>query len=223
MLGASPENTSAAIEAVKRYPNGLQIGGGITDENCKYFLEAGASHVIVTSFVFHKGVVDLDRLRRLVAAAGGKHRVVLDLSCRRKKDEADRQFYVVTDRWQTYTDVVVDEKTLVNLSEFCDEFLVHGVDVEGLRCGVDEDLVTLLGQYSPIACTYAGGVRGMQDLELVRRLGRNRVDVTVGSALDIFGGSLSYHACVEWNKTAETSSTTTAKTRTAATTTEMKE
>jgi phosphoribosylformimino-5-aminoimidazole carboxamide ribotide isomerase len=197
MLG--PGNEHAAREALLAYPNGLQIGGGINLNNAKMWLEAGASHVIVTSFVFRDGQVDMDRLRQLVELVG-KERLVLDLSCRKKQGSEDDLYYVVTDRWQRYTDVLVNRETLTLLGAYCDEFLVHGVENEGKRCGILEDLVVLLGDCSPIPVTYAGGVKDMEDLERVKELGKGRVDVTVGSALDCFGGSLSYETVVKWHK-----------------------
>jgi phosphoribosylformimino-5-aminoimidazole carboxamide ribotide isomerase len=201
MLGGG--NDDAARLALSTYPGSLQIGGGINLDNCHEWLAAGASHVIVTSYVFTDGQVRLDRLAALREAIGQK-RLVLDLSCRQKdnnddNDDDDHQYYVVTDKWQKFTDVVVNEATLTQLAEYCDEFLVHGVDVEGKQCGILEDLVQLLGQYSPIPVCYAGGVRSLADLDLVDRLGGGKVDCTVGSALDIFGGSLKYTDTVEWH------------------------
>ena len=183
--------------ALEAYPKGLQVGGGINDTNAKEWLDKGASHVIVTSFVFREGTIDMDRLERLVTAVGGKQHLVLDLSCRRKTP--DGPYYVVTDRWQSYTDYPVTEETLQTLSKYCDEFLVHGVDVEGKQCGILEDLVTLLGEKSPIPVTYAGGARSLEDMQLVNRVGRGNVDLTIGSALDCFGGNLKYDDVVAWH------------------------
>ena len=199
MLG--PGNREVALEALRAYPQGLQIGGGITDTNCREWLDAGASHVIVTSHVFCEGQIHMDRLRQLRDIVT-KEKLVLDLSCRRKPGAAPDSdyYYVVTDRWQKFTDYPVTAETLKDLSEYCDEFLVHGVDVEGKQCGILEDLVELLGQHSPIPVTYAGGVRSLEDLELVERLGNKKVDCTVGSALDIFGGTLKYKDVVKWHK-----------------------
>lgn len=196
MLG--PGNRDAALSAVKAYHGGLQVGGGINETNCREWIEAGASHVIVTSHVFAAGRIRMDRLAELRDAVS-REKLVLDLSCRRKPHELDGDYYVVTDRWQKFTDYPVTPDTLQELAEYCDEFLVHGVDVEGKQCGVLEDLVELLGKCSPIAVTYAGGVRSLEDLELVNRLGQGRVDCTVGSALDIFGGSLKYDEVVRWH------------------------
>ncbi|KAL7566909.1 hypothetical protein ACA910_008634 [Epithemia clementina (nom. ined.)] len=210
MLG--PGNETAARQALQAWPGGLQIGGGITTANAQQWLDDGASHVIVTSFVFRPdGVIDYDRLTELVQATGGPQRLVLDLSCRKKKpprpdqnnndnnDKDDGPYYVVTNKWQTFTDFQVNAANLQHLSQYCDEFLVHGVDVEGKQCGILQDLVALLGEASPIPVTYAGGVRSLQDLDLVKQLGRGRVDCTVGSALDIFGGSLPYRDVVAWH------------------------
>ncbi len=175
------------LGALAAYPGGLQVGGGIHEGNAGEFLEQGASHVIVTSYVFRDGQFREDRLKRLVEAVG-RERLVLDLSCRRRNGV----YYIVTDRWQKFTEVPVNRDTLFRLSDFCSEFLVHGVDVEGKASGVEEELVFLLGDWGELPVTYAGGVGSFADLETVRRLGRGRVDVTVGSALDLFGGGLSY-------------------------------
>ncbi|KAL9235095.1 hypothetical protein vseg_009890 [Gypsophila vaccaria] len=194
MLGADPLSHAAAIEALRAYPGGLQVGGGINAENALSYIQEGASHVIVTSYVFNNGQMDMDRLKDLVRVVG-RNRLVLDLSCRKKEG----RYAIVTDRWQKFSDVYVDEHTLEFLSTYADEFLVHGVDVEGKRLGIDEELVALLGKYSPIPATYAGGVTVFEDLEKIKVAGKERVDVTVGSALDIFGGSLAYSDVVDWH------------------------
>ena len=229
MLGGGAANEAAARAALAAYPGGLQVGGGVTPANAPSLLAGGASHVIVTSYVFREGRVDRERLAELVAAVG-KERLVLDLSCRRRRrrprpaeegaptaaaaaappagaaagapnaGDDEFEYVVVTDRWQTWTDCVVDADTLRELAAHCCEFLVHGVDVEGLRQGVEDALVELLGRHSPIPVTYAGGVRNMADVERVERLGGGRVDVSVGSALDIFGGDLSFDALVAWSQ-----------------------
>lgn len=185
-------NRDAMTEALSAWPGGLQAGGGINPDNAGFFLDAGASHVIVTSYVFSRGQIDMERLERLKKSVG-KDRLVLDLSCRKRGDD----FWIVTDRWQKFTDVAVTPETLDRLSGYCDEFLVHGVDVEGKMQGIQTELVELLGAHSPIPSTYAGGVSSMDDMDTVSRLGRGRVDLTIGSALDIFGGTLSYRAVVE--------------------------
>lgn len=181
-----------ALAALKAYPGGLQAGGGIRPENAAEFLEAGASHVIVTSYVFRGGKIRYDRLEKM-AEAVGKERLVLDVSCRRTEDG----YRVVTDRWQKLTEEKVEEALLERLSAYCDEFLVHAVDVEGKAGGMEEGLIRLLGGWAGKPVTYAGGVHSYEDLEILRRLGRNRLNVTIGSALDLFGGNLS------WKKVSE--------------------
>lgn len=176
-----------ALAALQVYPGGLQVGGGITAENAHEFLMAGASHVIVTSYVFRDGKVDYGRLEKLVQAVGKEH-LVLDLSCRKK----DGAYYIVTDRWQKFTQVPVSEQTIEEFSSHCDEFLVHAVDVEGKASGIEVELVKLLAKNHQLPVTYAGGVGSFQDLETLRMAGKNRVDVTVGSALDLFGGSMKW-------------------------------
>ncbi|CAN8287440.1 unnamed protein product [Cochlearia groenlandica] len=202
MLGADPLSQAAAIGALRAYPGGLQIGGGINSENCLSYIEEGASHVIVTSYVFNNGKLDLERLKDLVKIVG-KQRLILDLSCRKK----DGRYAIVTDRWQKFSDVLLDEESFEFLGSFADEFLVHGVDVEGKKLGIDEELVALLGNYSPIPVTYAGGVTVMEDVERIKEAGKGRVDITVGSALDIFGGNLAYRDVVSWHHKQVLSST----------------
>ncbi|MFW6303514.1 MAG: phosphoribosylformimino-5-aminoimidazole carboxamide ribotide isomerase [Candidatus Sumerlaeota bacterium] len=189
MLG--PGNASAAREALMAWPGGLQVGGGINLDNSREWLSAGASHVIVTSYVFHDGKVDWPRLEKL-AENVTPERLVLDLSCRKREG----RYYVVTDRWQKFTDVELTAKSLIDLSRYCEEFLVHAADVEGKQSGIDEDIVSLLAAHSPITTTYAGGIRNIEDLETIERVGRGRLCATVGSALDIFGGPLSYEEVV---------------------------
>ncbi|MGA3050970.1 MAG: phosphoribosylformimino-5-aminoimidazole carboxamide ribotide isomerase [Chitinispirillaceae bacterium] len=193
MLG--PGNEAAAREALAAYPGGLQVGGGIMAESAASFIDAGASHVIVTSYVFSEGIIQWERLG-LLEKTVGRGRLVLDLSCRK----SENNYIVACDRWQTPTSVTLTKKIMEDLAAHCDEFLVHAVEVEGKRQGVDEEFVRLLAAWSPITVTYAGGVRSLPDLEVVRRAGRGKVDVTVGSALDIFGGTLSYREVVEWGK-----------------------
>ncbi|OMO82233.1 Histidine biosynthesis [Corchorus capsularis] len=195
MLGADPLSQAAAIEALNAYPGGLQVGGGINSDNCLSYIKEGASHVIVTSYVFNNGKMDLQRLEGLVSVVG-KQRLVLDLSCRKKEGK----YAIVTDRWQKFSDVYLDKEVLDFLAKYADEFLVHGVDVEGKKLGIDEELVALLGEHSPIPVTYAGGVTVMDDLETIKAAGKGRVDVTVGSALDLFGGNLPYSQVVAWHK-----------------------
>src|SRR5262245_28374367 len=182
MLG--PGNEAAAREALSAYPGGLQIGGGISAQNAASYLEAGASHVIVTSWVFREGKLDWERLGELIKAIG-KDRLVLDLSCRRRGAD----YVVATDRWQRLTELAINHETLQQLAAFCDEFLIHAVDVEGLCQGIDSQLVRNLAGSVEIPITYAGGARSLADLEEVTRLSDGRIDLTIGSALDIFGGT----------------------------------
>lgn len=181
-----------AFRALQEYPQGMQIGGGITSENAEEFIRAGASHVIVTSYVFREGRIDFGNIEKLIRAVGKEH-LVLDLSCRRKREE----YFIVTDRWQKFTDTRVTNAVLEELAEYCDEFMVHAVDVEGKAHGIEEPLVTLLGNYKGIPVTYAGGVGSFADLETLKRLGQGRLDVTVGSALDLFGGKLEFERVLE--------------------------
>lgn len=182
------ERTRAqAFAALREYPGGLMVGGGVTPENAGEYLDAGASHVIVTSYVFQNGRLCYDRLGEMVTSVS-KKRLVLDLSCRRKNDT----YYIVTDRWQKYTDVILNGETLHELSSFCDEFLVHAVDVEGKAEGIEEEVAALLGRECEIPATYAGGVHSFEDLKKLKELGKDRVDVTIGSALDLFGGSMKF-------------------------------
>lgn len=181
-----------AFLALAADPGGLQIGGGVRDENAEEFLRAGASHVIVTSFVFRGGQIQFENLTRLSRLVGKEH-LVLDLSCRKKNG----CYYIVTDRWQTFTDVPLTAELMDELAGYCDEFLVHAVDVEGKARGVETEVAGLLGGWGKCPVTYAGGVGSYEDLELLRRLGRGNLDVTVGSALDLFGGPLSYRKILE--------------------------
>jgi phosphoribosylformimino-5-aminoimidazole carboxamide ribotide isomerase len=183
MLGKG--NEAAAREALAAWPGGLQLGGGIRAENATAWLEAGASHVIVTSALFDsEGRFLQSALDQLVAEVG-KERLVIDLSCRRTMDG----WTVAMNRWQTLTELEISAQALDMLLPYCDEFLVHAADVEGLCGGVDGELVSLLGEWGKCSVTYAGGAATLDDVRLVDELGKGRVDVTVGSALDIFGGS----------------------------------
>ncbi len=188
------ETKAQAIEALDTYPLGLQIGGGITDLNASEFLEAGASHVIVTSFVFSDGRIQRERLESLRAAVGREH-IVLDLSCRRRPDG---DYYVTTDRWQRLTKERVNIALLEQLSSYADEFLIHGVDVEGKANGFERELVQLLGDYEGIPVTYAGGIRSFSDIDQLYELGRGRVHATIGSALDLFGGPLDFEEVCQY-------------------------
>ena len=182
-----------AVLALQAYPGGLQVGGGIREDNAAGYLEAGASHVIVTSYVFRDGQVDWENLHRLHKEAGSEH-LVLDLSCRRK----DNAYYIVTDRWQRFTDVVLTPLVLDELAVYCSEFLIHAVDVEGKAGGIEEPLVEMLGAWNGIPVTYAGGVGSFEDLRCLKKLGQNRLNVTIGSALDLFGGHMNYEEVVKF-------------------------
>lgn len=200
MLG--PGNEQAAQEALAAYPGGLQVGGGINADSALSWLERGASHVIVTSWVFRDGTVDWSRLQQL-AETIGKDKLVLDLSCRKRGDD----YVVVTDRWQKFTDIILTAASLKRFAEFCSEFLIHGVDVEGLCCGIDLQLVERLAEWTPISTTYAGGARSLADLETVTRVGGGRIHLTIGSALDIFGGTgVRYADALTFNRQVESSS-----------------
>lgn len=187
------ETRRQALLALHEYPGGLQVGGGIRADNAAGYLEAGASHVIVTSYVFRDGRVDWDNLEKIKKEVG-KDRLVLDLSCRRK----EALYYIVTDRWQRFTEVALTEQVLEELAGFCAEFLVHAVDAEGKAQGIEEPLVRLLGAFGGIPVTYAGGVGSFEDLRKLKELGRNRLNVTIGSALDLFGGKMNYEEVVKF-------------------------
>jgi len=194
MLGQG--NQAAAREALAAYRHGLQIGGGINLDNARSWLEAGASHVIVTSWVFRDGQLDFDRVRALVAAIG-RERLVFDLSCRRR----GKDYWVVTDHWQKFTGFKIGPHQLDRLADSCAEFLVHAADLEGLCGGVDLELVDQLARWSPLPTTYAGGARSLSDLEEVTRVSQGKIDLTIGSALDIFGGTrVRYADLVEFNR-----------------------
>jgi len=197
VIKLGPGNDAAAREALGAWPGGLQIGGGIDASNAAIWLDAGASHVIVTSALFDaQGRFLPDALAALVETVG-RERLVIDLSCRRTAGG----WSVAMNRWQTLTEMVVDHATLDRLAGSCAEFLIHAADVEGLCRGIDADLVTLLGTWGKLPLTYAGGAASMADLQLLEQAGHGCVDVTVGSALDIFGGEgLSYQELVAWNR-----------------------
>ena len=181
-----------ALLALHEYPGGLQIGGGIHAGNAASFIKEGASHVIVTSYVFKDGRISFENLNRLVSAVGKEH-LVLDLSCRFKEDG----YYIVTDRWQKFTEEKVTTELLDRLAEYCDEFLVHAVDVEGKASGIEQPLVRMLGEWKQIPVTYAGGVGSYEDIHILKELGQDHVNVTVGSALDLFGGQMAYRKVLE--------------------------
>ena len=195
IVSLGPNNQQSALRALTAFPQGMQYGGGVNLENASEFLEAGASHVIVTSHLFESGEFSWSRLEAIKSAVGAD-RLVLDLSCRK----TDNGWMIATDRWQTITNTPVNQQTIREFESHCAEFLVHAADVEGLQAGIDSDLVSLLGQCCTLPCTYAGGARSLQDLQLVDTLSKGRVDLTIGSALDIFGGSgITLADCIQWN------------------------
>jgi len=191
MLGGG--NEEAALSALREYPGGLQIGGGIHADNAAQYLEQGASQVIVTSYIFRDGELDMNNLQRIVSEVG-KERLVIDLSCKQK----DGKWHVVTNQWRTFSSFEVNEANLRELASYCSEFLVHAVDVEGKRTGILESLVSQLAEWTTIPTTYAGGARSFEDLALFNRLTGGKLDITIGSALDIFGGNLSYEEVVAY-------------------------
>ena len=193
IIKLGPGNDDAAREALHAWPGGLQIGGGITAQNASQWLDAGASKVILTSWLFTDGQLDPQKLNQLKTAIG-KEQTVLDLSCRLR----DGQYHIVTDRWQTFTHTPITPQTLQDLSHYAAEFLIHAVDVEGKQAGIDQPLIEYLAAHSPIPCVYAGGVRSLQDLATIRTLGKDKIDVTIGSALDLFGGPLPYRDAVNF-------------------------
>ena len=199
MLGKG--NTEAAKAALAAYPGGLQVGGGITADNAKEYLDAGASHVIVTSWIFPEGKLDRERLELLSKTVGKEH-LVLDLSCKRVSDpEEEPRWKIAINRWQTLIDIEVNKETLEDLSRYCDEFLIHAADVEGKQQGMDDELIMFLAEYSPIPCTYAGGAKSLDDLKHCKQISNGTIDLTIGSALDLFGGKgVKYDDCVKFNK-----------------------
>ncbi|GAB6907341.1 putative phosphoribosylformimino-5-aminoimidazole carboxamide ribotide isomerase [Desulfosarcina cetonica] len=191
VIQLGPGNAAAARAALGAWPGGLQVGGGINADNAGTWLDAGASHVIVTSWVFHDGLIHLERLRELRRRIG-KTRLVLDLSCRRQKDT----YIVATNRWQTFTREAVTYRLMDDLSAYCDEFLIHAVDVEGRCAGIETDLVAYLGGWEGLPVTYAGGIASQADIDRIDALGNGKIDFTVGSALDIFGGNGLHYAAL---------------------------
>ena len=195
VIALGPGNKEAALLALGTWQGGLQFGGGINPENASEFLDAGASHVIVTSYLFDDGKFSWEKLESMENAVG-KNRLVLDLSCRR----VGHSWMIATNRWQTVTEVPVNKDTLDKLSDHCSEFLIHAADVEGLQAGIDAELVTMIGQNAPIPVTYAGGAKSLDDLKKVEALSGGKVDLTIGSALDIFGGKgVTLRQCINWN------------------------
>lgn len=185
------KDVTQAKMALEAFPKGLQIGGGMNQKNAERFLDMGASHIIVTSYVFRDGMIDMERLEKLSKQIG-KEKLVLDLSCRYVNDD----YYIVTDRWQKVTDEKINEQTIRKLAQYCDEFLVHAVDVEGKASGVEKGVVSIIGKNSILPITYAGGIHAMEDIEWIRKEGKGNIDYTVGSALDLFGGKIPYEKLI---------------------------
>jgi phosphoribosylformimino-5-aminoimidazole carboxamide ribotide isomerase len=195
VIALGPNNQEAVIDALNQWPNGLQFGGGVNASNAAEFIKAGASHVIVTSALFENNEFSFEKLEEIKSIVG-KDRLILDLSCRR----TDTGWNIATNRWQTVTKTQITPETLEALSSHCAEFLIHAADVEGLQAGIDKELVTLLGQHATIPVTYAGGARSLEDLKDVQALSNGKVDLTIGSALDIFGGNgITLDECIAWN------------------------
>ena len=191
--GGNQQQAKAALTA---WPNGLQYGGGVNADNAMDYIHAGASHIIVTSWLFEQGQFSWQRLAALKDLVG-KERLVLDLSCRQRNNS----WFIATDRWQTVTSTEINAQTLQRLAQYCAEFLIHSADVEGLQAGIDGPLVKLLGEHCTIPVTYAGGARSLADLQQVKELSNGKVDLTIGSALTIFGGSgINLEACIHWNQ-----------------------
>ncbi len=192
MLGNG--NEKAALEALNEWPGGFQIGGGITLENAQFYLDAGASHVIVTSSIFRDGALDMDMLRKFSTLIG-KSNLAVDISCA-KHDDQESEYFVKTARWTKWTDFNINIQNINLLSEFCDELLIHAISVEGKQNGIDTSLLKLLAECIDIPTTYAGGIHSMNDLELIKEYGNDKIDFTIGSALDIFGGKMCYDELV---------------------------
>ncbi|MEK4250129.1 phosphoribosylformimino-5-aminoimidazole carboxamide ribotide isomerase [Paenibacillus sp. FSL W7-1287] len=190
MLG--PNNEAAAKEALSAYPGGLQVGGGITADNAQQYIDAGASHVIVTSYIFKDGQLNWDNLHAIVDKVG-KERLVIDLSCKSR----DGRWYVVTNQWKQFSDFEVNQQNIAKLEQYCDELLVHAVDVEGKQSGIQQSLVRDLAEWTTIPTTYAGGARSLEDIELFHSISKGRLGLTIGSALSIFGGNLSYEQVLD--------------------------
>ncbi len=198
------EDLKQAKLALKCFPKGLQIGGGITSDNALDFIKMGASHIIVTSYVFKNGKVNIENLKSLVNVVG-KNKIVLDLSCRK----CDGKYYIVTDRWQKFTEVEVTTQTVSELYKYCDEFLVHAVDVEGKTSGIDIGLLNILADSAELLAskqdtrkniiTYAGGIASLDDIKRIEKTGKGKIDFTIGSALDLFGGNIKFDDVSKYN------------------------
>ena len=192
MLDQTEETKQQTLSAIKTFGKGLQVGGGITPKNALDFINAGASQVIITSYVFYKGSINTRRLAK-ISNIVGKDKLVLDLSCKKKEGN----YYVVTNKWQTFTNFKINQDSFDLLGKYCTEFLVHGVDKEGKRGGVDEELLEMLGKFNTEPITYAGGIKNLKDVEKIKKLGKGKINFTIGSALDFFGGNIKYKDVIE--------------------------
>ncbi len=196
VISLGDNNQQAILEALKAYPKGLQFGGGVTTGNAAAYIDAGADKVIVTSYLFEQNDFSWARLSE-ISAEVGSHNLVIDLSCRK----TNQGWMVATNRWQTITNAKIDKYFIEKIQPYCAEFLIHSADVEGLQAGIDSDLISLLGNLVSIPTTYAGGAKSLDDLDTVNSLSDGKVDLTIGSALDIFGGSrVTLQDCVDWNE-----------------------
>lgn len=191
LISIGKDNGAEIVKALKAYPNGLQIGGGVTLDNAMDYINLGATHVIVTSFIFSNGHFEFNNLKQ-ISKLVGKNKLVIDLSCRKKNNK----YYVVTDRWQKFTEFELNQENIDLLIKYCDEFLIHAVDVEGKCNGINKELVKLMSTLVSIPCTYAGGIHSIEDIQLIESIGNGKIDFTVGSAVDIFGGHLEYKQLV---------------------------
>lgn len=192
MLDNKEETLQQAREALQTYPKGLQVGGGINDATAAEWIEKGASHVILTNFLFDNDTLNIGHIEKVIQRVG-REQIVLDLSCRKKNGN----YYVVKDKWQRFTNLEVNKETIQKLENYCSEFLIHGVDAEGTQSGIEKELIAKLGSWVSIPTTYAGGVKKYSDIDLVRELGKGKIDLTIGSALNIFGGALEYKKVIE--------------------------
>lgn len=189
-------NQQSALAALAAWPGGLQLGGGVNDENARFWLDAGAAKVIVTSFVFSDGEFKEAKLKSLLKITGAD-KLVLDLSCRRTPEG---KYFVVTDRWRNFTSLELTPENMEMLAKFCSEFLIHAVDVEGKQSGIDRELLALLADASFKPCVYAGGISSFEDISAIEDAGKGMIHYTVGSALDIFGGKLAYDKIVRHSR-----------------------
>lgn len=197
VIQLGPGNAEAAKEALQAWPGHLQIGGGINSDNAEQWINHGASHVIVTSYLFDEQYQFQEKKLHQLLEKIDTCQLVIDLSCR---SDGKGSWYVAMDRWRQQTDLLLTPETLEKLAPHCHEYLIHAADVEGKCQGIDQELATFLGNYSPIPVVYAGGAQSIDDLQLIDHITDGKVDITIGSALDIFGGTqIKYEDCVAFN------------------------